>query len=93
MFYFEYRSDIIENSTFCSPVSTSATADGSGDEDDNVEKSDNDQAEKSEDEAAPPPEAEIDLRTYFRLLTKSFCSPGKCQILPPRHSSYRRSAG
>jgi hypothetical protein len=29
-----------------------------------------------DEESRPPPEAEIDLKNYFRLLAKSFCSPG-----------------
>ena len=37
--------------------------------------------EEKSDSEEPPAEAEIDLRTYFRLLTKSFCSPGKLAVL------------
>lgn len=60
----------------CSPTSTTVT----GDRGDNSggEKSDDDQVDKSDEDetTSPPPEAEIDLKTYFRLLAKSFCNPG-----------------
>ena len=66
-------------SHFSPTLTEAAEKSGSDDDDDvneassSVEKVANDQAE---DTAPPPPEAEIDLRTYFRLLIKSFCSPG-----------------
>lgn len=64
-----------------SPTSSAVADKSSSDEDEDdvneasssVRKVDTNQAE---DATPPPPEAEIDLKTYFRLLVKSFCSPG-----------------